>query len=66
MPYKMTPKQAGKLAEAREVEALREENKNLKAAIAKMVKERKEETCAYCFQQKPELMICCHDCYMEP
>jgi ribosomal 50S subunit-recycling heat shock protein len=45
---------------------LQAENARLKAAIAKMVKERKEDTCAYCNQSKPELMLCCYECYREP
>lgn len=65
MPYKMTPKQAGKLAEARAVAALRSENKRLKDAIAQMVKDRKADTCAYCNLSKPELMLCCYECYRE-
>lgn len=49
----------------KELDELRAENARLKDAIAKMVKDRKEETCAYCNQSKPELMLCCHECYME-
>lgn len=45
--------------------ALTAENVRLKDAIAKIVKDRKDETCAYCNQLKPELMLCCHECYME-
>lgn len=46
-------------------EHLEAENKRLTEAISKMVRDRIEDSCAYCQQKKPELMLCCHECYME-
>lgn len=45
--------------------ALEAENKRLKESVAKSVKDRHEDSCAYCGKQDSELMLCCNECYWE-
>lgn len=44
---------------------LQAENTRLKEAIAQIVRDRKADTCTYCNQSKPELLLCCYECHHE-